>query len=130
MTTANRIEKRRLPRKRGLETIADWVAIAFLVVGVIVAVIFLYMYFKEDAIHWGLLAVVATLFSAFVYWLLFRCLAEHLRLQKKIAGLRFDGAITGQEEEIIWACSHCGHVLYADHRCDYCGSKIQLDQPS
>ena len=56
--------------------------------------------------------------------LLLRCFAEHLRLQKKIAGLPFTGRTSGPTEEIVWSCSQCGHVLHSDTCCDACGAHI------
>jgi len=74
---------------------------------------------------WGLLASLSTLLGTFFQWLLLRCLAEHLRLQKKIAGCEFQGKISGPHEEIIWACGNCGQMLHSQERCDACGAAIQ-----
>lgn len=120
--TARRTEKRRMRRGAGLETLADMAAIAFLVLGFVVA-LGLLMTFSLS----GLVASGSALIGAFLQWLLLRCLAEHLRLQKKIAGCEFEGAITGPSEEIIWACSNCGQMLHSDDRCESCGAQIALD---
>ncbi len=98
------------------------VAIAFLILGSIVA-IGLLMTFSL----WGLFASVSSMIGAFINWLLFRCLAEHLRLQKKIAGIEFEGAITGPNEETIWSCGNCGQMLHSQSRCDSCGAQIEAD---
>jgi len=60
----------------------------------------------------GVAASASILFGAFIQWLLARCLAEHLRLQKKIAGYEFEGTITGPAEEIIWTC--CEQIMLDD----------------
>ena len=60
------------------------VAIASLILGSLVAVGLLLTFSR-----WGLVASISAAISAFLNWLLFRCLAEHLRLQKKIAGCDF-----------------------------------------
>jgi hypothetical protein len=76
---------------------------------------------------WGVVAATSTLVGVFVLWLLLRCLVEHLRLQKKIAGCDFDGTITGLAEETIWTCSHCGQMMHSEARCDFCGAQIVID---
>jgi hypothetical protein len=76
----------------------------------------------------GAVASAITLFGLFVQWLLLRCLAEHLRLQKKIAGCDFEGAITGLAEEMIWTCDNCGQILHSETRCDTCGAEIMPTQ--
>ncbi len=120
--TAKRTEQRRLRRGTGLETLVDIVAIAFLILGAIVA-IGLLLTFRM----WGLIASFSTLVGAFMTWLLLRCLAEHIRLQKKIAGIGYEGAITGPHEETIWSCGNCGRMLYSADRCDACGAQIESD---
>ena len=61
----------------------------------------------------------------FINWLLLRCLAENIRLLKKIAGLEYEGSITGPNEETIWSCGNCGQMLHSDNRCDSCGAQIE-----
>ncbi|QEG40476.1 hypothetical protein UC8_24880 [Roseimaritima ulvae] len=75
----------------------------------------------------GVLASIATAWGAFAQWLLFSCLAEHLRLQKKLAGERFQGRISGPQEEIIWACSQCHHMLHSETHCEVCRATIVAD---
>jgi hypothetical protein len=118
--TAKRTEKRRLRRGTGLETVVDLVAIAFLILGAIVAIGLLL-----TLTLWGLIASFSTIIGAVLNWLLLRCLAEHIRLQKKIAGLGFEGAISGPNEETIWSCSNCGQMLHSENRCDSCGAQIE-----
>lgn len=120
--TTFRVEKRRLNRGTGLETLADLAAITLLVLGIITACA-LFLTFSGQ----GLLYGVSLLLGAFLQWLLFRCIAEHLRLQKRIAGLSFQGRITGPAEETVWACGKCGQTLYSDTRCDSCGAEIASD---
>ena len=124
--TAQRIEKRRLRRATGLETLVDMVAIAFFVLGSIIALVALGLVVTFPL--WGLVASGFAMVGAFLNWLLLRCLAEHLRLQKKIAGCDFEGAITGANEETIWACGNCGQMLHSDNRCDSCGAQIISDE--
>jgi hypothetical protein len=118
---AKRTEKRRLKRGTGLETLVDLTATVILILGSIVA-FGLLMTFSL----WGVVASGCTLVGVFVQWLLLRCLAEHLRLQKKIAGCDFEGTITGPAEETIWACGNCGQMLHSESRCDVCGAEIVL----
>lgn len=120
--TATRVEKRRLGAGWALESLLDWVAAAIQVLAMIVAAVILVRWrvFPE---WYGLIAPLV-LFSGFIGWALFRCLAEHLRLQKKIAGLPYVGRITGPREEVVWGCSQCGHVLHSNLQCEVCGAQI------
>lgn len=117
--TATRIHRSRLQRGIGLEKLVDVTAIAVAIIGCIVAVFQLFSMPKL-----ALLAFLSTLATTFIYWLLLRCLAEHLRLQKRIAGLSFDGQITGAREELIDLCSNCGQMLNSDSRCSGCNAAI------
>lgn len=121
--TAKRIPKRRLRRGNGLETLVDLVAMAHLILGSIVAIGLLLSFTL-----WGLFASAASMAGAFITWLLFRCLAEHLRLQKKIAGLHFEGPITRPYEVTLWSCGNCAQMLHSDSRCESCGALIEPGQ--
>ena len=116
------MEKQRLRRGTGLETVVDLVANGVLILGSIIAFVLLL-----TVSLWGLVASCLVVVSASLKWLLFRCLAEHLRLQKKIAGYEFEGSITGPIEETVWACSNCGQMLHSESRCDSCGAEIVSD---
>ena len=116
------MEKRRLRRETGLETLVDITATTLLIFGVLAAFVWL-LFFSLL----GLAASIATLLGAMFQWLLLRCLAEHLRLQKKIAGEPFEGEITGPREETIWACGNCQTMLHSETRCDSCGAEIVQD---
>lgn len=116
---ATRIERKRLQGGTSLETLVDVVAIVALLVGILMAVGFLLTFYI-----WGVLAGISSAIGGFVSWLLFRCLAEHLRLLKKIAGMEIAGSITGMQEETVWSCSNCGQMLHSEHRCDSCGAQI------
>ena len=88
MALAQRIEKRRLLRAGGLESLVDTVAYVLLFFGILVSCTAL--------LSMSLLGVVVFLlgcFGAFVQYLLFRCIAELIRLQKKIAGIEYSGTI-------------------------------------
>jgi hypothetical protein len=69
----------------------------------------------------GLLQVVSTLFG----WLICRSIGEHIRLQKKIAGLSYLGQISGPASETVMVCSNCQYLLHSKDRCDNCGAIIQ-----
>ena len=116
------MEKQRLRRGTGLETVVDLVANGVLILGSIIAFVLLL-----TVSLWGLVASCLVVVSASLKWLLFRCLAEHLRLQKKIAGYEFEGSITGPIEETVWACGNCGQMLHSESRCDSCGAEIVSD---
>ena len=120
--TAQRLEKRRIRRGNGLETLVDIAAMAILTVGMLAATCLLFTF---SAL--GALSSAATLTTALLHWLLLRCIAEHLRLQKRIAGLPFEGQISGPCEDIIWCCSNCGQMLHSAQRCDTCGAQISCE---
>ncbi len=120
--TANRTEKRRLRRGTGLETVVDMTAMTILIFGALAATALLFTFTA-----WGTFGSVAAIAAASLHWLLLRCVAEHLRLQKKIAGLDFEGQITGPYEEIIWSCTNCEQMLHSAERCDSCGAQIVHD---
>lgn len=77
----------------------------------------------------GLFIPIVTYFC----WLMMRSVAEFLRIQKKLAGLHYDGKITQPEEIVTYACGNCGRVLYNEWRCVNCGaefdaSSVQSDE--
>ncbi len=106
-----------------LETKADIAAIYLLIFAGVVAT-FQILSFTSV----GIVTAVAAIASGVLSWLLFRCIAEHLRLQKKMAGVPFEGRITQAGEEMCWACSSCGMILHSDTRCDACGAEIEGDR--
>lgn len=117
---------RPIPRPRkiigtGLETILDVVSVIALIAGgllVIAAVI--------QSGGRAVLQIMSILAGAFLNWLLLRCLAEHLRLQKKIAGLEYEGRITGSYDEVVMTCSNCGSTLHSNVTCDRCGARLLI----
>lgn len=122
MALAQRIEKRRLLRAGGLESLVDTVAYVLLFFGILVSCTAL--------LSMSLLGVVVFLlgcFGAFVQYLLFRCIAELIRLQKKIAGIEYSGTISAAVEETIYTCSNCQQLLHSETRCDACGAEISLN---
>lgn len=123
VSIAQRVEKKRLRKGTALETVVDLVAISHLIIGAIIAFVLL-----MTLSLWGLAASASTMFAAFQSWLLLRCLAEHLRLQKKIASVEFEGKITGPIEETVLSCGNCGQVLLSDSRCDSCGAQIETNE--
>lgn len=68
------------------------------------------------------------LFIALFVWAMVRGLAEHLRLQKKIAGIAFEGEISHAKENIVWACGNCGANLTTENQCQVCGFEIELER--
>ncbi len=88
-STATRVEKRRLQSGSGLETLTDITAVVVLVCGCLTSCIVFLLPFSVLSVF----GFVSSLLGTFVSYLLLRCLAEHLRLQKCIAGLDFEGRI-------------------------------------
>lgn len=79
---ATRIRKRRTRRSTGIEILVDLAAIAFSLPGILIAMGCLLTFSL-----FGILAAIASAVSTIIQRLLLRCLAEHTRLQKKIAGV-------------------------------------------
>jgi hypothetical protein len=73
----------------------------------------------------GIIACFASLISGFFQWLILRCVAEHLRIQKMIADLPYEGKITGPVEEELWCCSNCGYTLASTTTCAGCGAELE-----
>jgi hypothetical protein len=125
LLTTNRIAKKRLQRGIGLETIVDATAIVGLVLSCIIACPFFFTFSL-----WGFLIAISIPTGAFFQWLLLRCIAEHLRLQKKLAGYPFQGEISGPKDFTVWACGNCGQFLHSESMCEACGAKIlETDAP-
>jgi hypothetical protein len=135
--TTKRVQKVVRTPVNGLETLVELAATVVLATGLIFELVLLVVFVIQSRSNeslqpafwfWILLASLGTLLHAFVIWLVLRCLAEHLRLQKKIGGLPYEGTITGPKEELVWTCGNCGHRLRSMGQCDFCGAKIDDDQ--
>lgn len=120
ISTAKGVFKRKLRRGNSLETRVDFFAILLLIVFVIISLCLLLTFTLA-----GLVGSVSTLMTGFFQWLILRCVAEHLRLQKMIADLPFEGNITGPIEEEVWCCSKCGYTLQSITDCNGCGAKLE-----
>ncbi|TWU04287.1 hypothetical protein [Stieleria varia] len=114
-----RFEARRIVRGVPLETLLDVTAKVTVVVGsfIVLAAIVAVQSLEPMIMLAGL----------FFQWLFLRCIAEHIRLQKKIAGIDFAGRISGPRLETIWACGHCNSMLHSENHCDNCGARIKID---
>ncbi len=100
-----------------LETILDFVAWSFLILGMVASVVvFAYGSFA---------AVISTMLSMFLPWMLLRSVAEIIRLLKRIAGLQYAGRISGTFSGTALSCSHCGAIfLQSKVACDACGATL------
>ncbi len=73
----------------------------------------------------GLAVIWATI--VFVGRIVLHALAELIRIQKRKAGMKYEGDITGQE---TWTCAICDHVFLSDvsqdnSACPSCGSEFK-----
>ncbi len=116
---SKRVLKRTVVTPGGLESLVDFTAYALLFIGI--AVSFLPLLTFSLA---GLFGCLLGIFLSFVQWLLFRSIAEILRLLKMQNGLNYRGRITTTEVTEIFACENCGMVLHSDDRCESCGARI------
>lgn len=114
--TTHRVEKRQLSQSESVESRLDKVAKWNLTIGIVSAVISL-----------ALLSPVACgflLMFSFGQWAVLKAFAEQLRIQKRTAGLDYDGAISGARLEVTHYCGYCGQLLHSEHRCDACGATV------
>lgn len=60
-------------------------------------------------------------------FLVFRWLAESLRLLKKLACLDISGRISDSRREptALWICSACQNPTYNEVACEHCGAKFE-----
>jgi hypothetical protein len=119
---AVRIERKQNRVGGSLESLVDLTAIFVVMGGLFLAVIPVVLMTFE-----GLLPSITILLGTYFFWLFLRCLAEHLRLLKKMAGLPFDGCISGQisDQNVVWICGNCGNMLHSETRCEGCGAEIE-----
>ena len=122
---AHRVPKSTGSRSNGLESTLDLAAKALLWLGIIFAGAWL-LYFRTS----GIVPACIVFFGGFLTWLIFRALAELLRIQKMIAGIEYSGEISSGAEVIVDSCSLCGMMLHSEARCDSCGAQIVNDAGS
>ncbi|OYP32196.1 hypothetical protein CGZ80_20295 [Rhodopirellula sp. MGV] len=114
--TANAISKRRRINGIAIESILDFAALMILFLGVAASI---WMGMSGEPYSAAL-----TTFGAFLHWLLFRSLAEIIRLLKRNGGFDYEGRVSGSSFDHILSCSHCGAALQSDASCDRCGARI------
>lgn len=106
----------------GLEASLDAASIFVFFIGFVSAIAFVGIFHLG-----GLVASIGILFISFVAYLLFRSLAEIIRLLKKSAGIPFSGKISQGTLYSVFSCSECNAILHSGLRCDSCGAKIDTD---
>lgn len=133
-TTAYAVEKRRLCSPSGLETTVS--LLAAILFGIEIAIVLIevgaIIYTGPQVLLTYLFAslvLLGGLFLAYFQWVLLRCIAEGLRLLKKIAGANYQGQITGPRMETVLSCSNCGQMLHSESCCDACGATIEKKGP-
>ncbi|QDU58148.1 hypothetical protein [Aeoliella mucimassa] len=109
----------------GLEGKLSLVGILLFVLSVLLATVFFLMTPYE-----GWLVALMTLFNGLIAWLLFQALAEHLRLQKKIAGLPYGGRISRNFESPVYRCGECDRETDSPYYCYYCRCDLVDGDPS
>ena len=102
--------------KGSLENKLDFAAWALLIVNLLLALLA-----ALAGAFWNSISLAVT---AVLSWLLFRSLAEIIRLLKVQAGLQHGGKISGMRAGVTWVCSECGTTLGNRHRCPRCGRMI------
>lgn len=120
--TAKRIQKQVIAGRSSLESLVDRTAYVLATVQSLTAIVIFVASQGE-----GSGVAFFMLIGAFLQWLLLRCVAEHLRLQKKLAGVDYEGKISGPTWASVACCSLCKSVLHTEGRCDMCGATITTD---
>lgn len=120
---AKGVYKRSLRKGNGLETLVDVSATGLFVLFSLLSFLLLLTFSLP-----GLIAAFTTFLTGYFQWLILRCVAEHLRLQKMMADVPFEGNISGPREDAIWVCSHCGAMLHAIDKCESCGAVIEEEK--
>ncbi|GAB5406134.1 MAG: hypothetical protein Aurels2KO_43650 [Aureliella sp.] len=128
--TARRVKKRGTTDGMPLESAADAAAIITLGIALLAGLGAIVSALQTPVPFVSLPVVIAIGVGGFFGWLMWRVVAEHIRLQKAIAGLRYSGEISGHREREFWACSACGVPVHSDSRCDGCGKAIESDDAS
>lgn len=118
--TAKPVPKRRQMTGIGIESKLDFVAVFLLVIGILASVA-LPIFGGWDGLGIACLSVI----TAVVNWLILRSIAEIVRLQKRIAGLEYDGRISGSYFDTVMVCGNCSTVLHSDVACGGCGARLQ-----
>jgi hypothetical protein len=70
------------------------------------------------------------LFAGVTLFILFGALSEIIRLLKALAGLPYDGAISGNSRGTIHTCSACGALAWQSSSvCKKCGAQFEKPEP-
>lgn len=117
---AKGVFKRKLRRGNSLETLVDVSATFLLVIFSLISLLLLL-----TVSFAGLVGSVTTFLTGYFQWLILRCVAEHLRLQKLMADVPFEGKISAPAEDALWCCSNCGSTLHSIDHCEGCGAKLE-----
>ncbi|MEZ6095141.1 MAG: hypothetical protein R3C03_13080 [Pirellulaceae bacterium] len=118
---ATRVPKRTIRNGGGLESLCELAAILSAIVG---AILTLFQAGITIYVHELILVPGILMFGAAVTWLGWlgwKCVAEHLRLQKKIAGLPYSSEISRPLNSVLYRCGNCSHVTHSETRCEHCG---------
>ena len=121
--TARRILKGKRYRG-GLEGRLDLIGVGLFCIAVLMAVLFAVETHLE-----GWWVCLLQIVSGVVTWTLFRAIAEHLRLQKKNAGLPYGGKISSNSEEPLYLCSACQVQVDTPYYCYRCHSDLIDETP-
>jgi hypothetical protein len=124
MITAQPVEKIRSTNSNSLESLWDLLAVVVLFLGLCTAIGLLLVPLFWGSL-WGVLFSPLQVLSTWAGWLVCRSIAEHIRIQKKIAGLTYLGQISGPGSETVIVCGNCQNLLHSPDRCDHCGASIQ-----
>ena len=123
MSETAKKKKIRTISRGGLESSLDTFGFIVLLLGIFAGVWFLIVGgFK------GILPALYLSVLSFGIRLVFRALAENIRLQKKSLGLNYGGQISEVQSIEIHVCSVCGEILHSDSRCESCGSTLDGDE--
>lgn len=119
---SKRVFRRTIVNPGGLETLIDVMAVALLIFGIVISLIPLI-----TASIAGVFVCLVGVFVSFAQWLLFRCIAEIIRLLKLQNGMSYRGKIETTDVTHLYACENCGMILHSPNQCESCGAVITGD---
>ncbi|WP_413432743.1 hypothetical protein [Crateriforma spongiae] len=122
--TATPVPERRRVTSTAIESLLDLAAIVILCLGVAASI---------TVLAWvgivGLGMACWLILGSFLNWLVFRALAEVIRLLKRSVDLDYAGRISGSYVDTVMTCSNCGAILRSDVCCDSCGARLTKVDP-
>lgn len=97
----------------------------FLVLGIVAILASIVLMIISGDFFWVAYGAVCMI-SAAVLFMIFTALSEIIILLKKLCGLPSAGVVSGNKESLIFLCSECRSMVWADStKCTKCGAGFE-----